>query len=203
VPEPEPEPEPEPQQQAVHLAPGHGGTQPQQQSAGAPVGDPWQQLEAQALGQWGSGNGAALTTQKIEWDTGASWDGQTRDGWYEGSGRMTYYEGSKYKGTYLNGKRHGTGTARLANVDVYDGAWAFGRFHGMGRYHWVNGDEYTGPFENGKEHGEGGVKIWAGVLGEDGGEKGRYEGTLHPHVAIACAIAVFDITYRLSPVAFF
>ncbi len=175
---PAPEPEPEPESEQVHQLPAQGHTRTghvgktAQQPAGAPM-DAWEQLEAQALGQWGSGTGAAPGVQKFEWATGASWDGQTRDGWYEGAGRMTYYEGTEYKGTYLNGKRHGTGTARMANGDSYDGTWAFGHFHGMGRYRWANNDEYIGPFENGKEHGEGGVRIW---VDEHGAEIGRYEG---------------------------
>ena len=146
-------------------------------------------------GQWGSRTDAAPTVQKLEWRTGASWDGQTRGGWYEGTGRMTYYEGSQYKGTYANGKRHGTGTARLANGDSYDGTWAFGQFHGMGRYRWANGDEYIGPFENGKEQGKGGVKVW---VGEDGTEIGRYEGKwacIHD-VWVRCAFHVFRATCR-------
>jgi hypothetical protein len=177
-PEPEPEPEPQPRQE-VHLLPaqehtgtGQVGNRPQQ-TPDAPTGDAWEHLEAQALGQWGSGTGAAPSVQKLEWATGASWDGQTRDGWYEGAGRMTYHEGTEYKGTYLNGKRHGTGTARMANGDSYDGTWAFGHFHGMGRYRWANNDEYIGPFENGKEHGADGVRVW---VDEYGIEIGRYEG---------------------------
>lgn len=169
-------PEPEPEQlaavkpSAATADHGHAANQPTRE---APQGDLWEQLEAQALGQWAGGGDVALSRQKLEWNTGASWDGQTRDGWYEGTGRMTYHEGTQYTGTYLNGKRHGTGTARLANGDSYDGTWAFGQFHGMGRYRWANGDEYTGPFEYGKENGEGGLRVW---VGEDGAEIGRYEG---------------------------
>lgn len=147
-----------------------------------PMPAPEPEPEAQVLpgsghvytpGQLGSRTDDALAVQKLEWHTGASWDGQTRAGWYEGTGRMIYHEGSQYKGTYANGKRHGTGVARLANGDSYDGTWAFGHFHGMGRYRWANGDEYIGPFENGKEHGKGGLRIW---VGENGAEIGRYEG---------------------------
>lgn len=40
-----------------------------------------------------------------------------------GIGTLIYYDGSKYKGLFSNGKRHGVGTFKFKDGQVYNGHW--------------------------------------------------------------------------------
>ena len=44
-----------------------------------------------------------------------------------------YDSGAVYQGQFKDGKQHGTGTYRLPNGYVYEGAWVDGEILGQGR----------------------------------------------------------------------
>ena len=60
-----------------------------------------------------------------------------------------------YKGTFLDGKKHGLGRMTYPNGDCYHGLWEAGKRHGDGTYAYANGDFYSGGWDNDKKHGEG------------------------------------------------
>lgn len=107
-----------------------------------------------------------------------------------GLGRMTFKDDktgqpldpyhSFYHGHFLNGKRHGEGTFKYKNGDMYSGMWKEGKKHGQGTYvyaktkyeitgiwkdgqitkgEWrlTDGSKYVGGFKNQKPCGDG---IW-------------------------------------------
>ncbi|KAJ9444343.1 Phosphatidylinositol 4-phosphate 5-kinase 5 [Diplonema papillatum] len=77
-----------------------------------------------------------------------------------------FYEGTRNK----KGQRHGEGTARWVNGDVYKGAWKNGFMHGQGRFVFTSGDVYQGEVYDGKRCGKG--TYW---FAEDGVYKGSFK----------------------------
>ena len=80
----------------------------------------------------------------------------------EGSGKIkanfmskSYVDGSKYKGQFVNSKRHGLGIYYYSNGDIYGGHWANDVFDGEGFYIFNNGERYQGQLKAGKKHGQG------------------------------------------------
>ena len=59
----------------------------------------------------------------------------------------------------MNFNKHGQGTYRYADGDVYTGELKNNRISGKGEYYWMNGDYYKGDFLNNKRHGKGRLLI--------------------------------------------
>ena len=85
-----------------------------------------------------------------------------REKLYLGSGEMkqtmktkVYVDRSKYKGEFLEDKRHGVGIYYYSNGDVYGGSWRDDLFEGFGFYIFASGERYEGELKNGKKHGKG------------------------------------------------
>ncbi|KXZ44206.1 hypothetical protein GPECTOR_71g567 [Gonium pectorale] len=64
-------------------------------------------------------------------------------------------EGAWYRGEFVNGLRHGVGTARDAQGNTYTGDWRRNVRHGRGTCAYACGDKYTGEWADGARHGEG------------------------------------------------
>eukprot|EP01034_Spumella_vulgaris_P027390 gene27390-34098_t len=60
-----------------------------------------------------------------------------------------------YSGGFVEGKRHGRGTMKFAEGDVYCGDWVNGLVDGCGYDVVVNSGTYLGEFKAGKAHGHG------------------------------------------------
>jgi hypothetical protein len=80
----------------------------------------------------------------------------------EGSGEMkstmqtkVYVDLSKYKGEFLDQKRHGVGIYYYTNGDIYAGSWRDDVFEGYGCYIFSSGERYEGELKHGKKHGKG------------------------------------------------
>ena len=73
----------------------------------------------------------------------------------EGFGKCFYTDGSLYIGAWLNNLRHGNGTHRFANNDVYKGQFRLGKIQGKGNFTTNNGATYIGEFHNSAKNGEG------------------------------------------------
>ena len=122
------------------------------------------------------------TRSIITYESGAKYEGVSKDGKRHGKGTMTYtngdkYEGDwednkrhgkgtftwangkKYKGDWVDDKRHGKGTQTWADGDKYKGGWVDDKKHGTGTYTWPNGANYEGNWKNGKNHGNGKMKL--------------------------------------------
>lgn len=83
----------------------------------------------------------------------------------DGFGTYTWPDGRKYKGYYINDKKHGTGVYSQPDGTSYDGGWKLGKQHGKGiftnkygqtreglwkdgsRVAWTNKDPFNGQSE--------------------------------------------------------
>lgn len=117
-------------------------------------------------------------------------EGTFQEGLKTGLGMMTYRDGkSFYHGHFQDGKRHGEGTFKYGNGDIYSGQWQKGKKHGKGTYvyavtkyeitgEWkdgeivsgkwrlTNGNHYVGGFKKGKPWGDGVWKFPSGTTVE-------------------------------------
>ncbi len=50
--------------------------------------------------------------------------------------------------------KHGEGTEKFSNGDIYIGNYVNGKPEGYGEYYWVNGSFFKGYFKNGLRHGK-------------------------------------------------
>ncbi len=92
-----------------------------------------------------------------------------------GSGVLEYSNGDKYEGDFKEGKFQGQGSYIFANGDTYKGAFAEDKFNGKGTYTFANGDVYEGNFKDDLFDGKG--KLTTKVATYEGDFKaGRMEG---------------------------
>lgn len=103
---------------------------------------------------------------EIFWPDGSHYEGEILDGLRHGVGKMTHRfddsNGSVYMGSWVHGKRSGTGTLYY-NLDCtgphYTGQWANDMRHGLGAVYYANGDSYAGEWQNDKKSGLGRM-VW-------------------------------------------
>lgn len=97
------------------------------------------------------------------YSNGTSYEGDYRNGLFNGEGTLTYSDGSIYEGNFVNGVIEGEGKYTTSNGDVYSGYFANNDYCGHGKYICVNGDTIEGNFEGSKLKGYASVKL----CGED------------------------------------
>ncbi len=85
------------------------------------------------------------------------YDGEWRGGLRHGDGTFRLNNGDVYEGKFSHDMKHFRGKYTNANGATYDGQWVRNRKHGMGRLEWPDGNVYTGNFANDKKHGFGSV----------------------------------------------
>ena len=95
------------------------------------------------------------------------YEGEMKDGLYEGTGKITYANRARYEGEFKAGERDGRGTYVFPGGGRYTGPFREGRPNGQGAYVWPNGNRYIGEFRDNQRTGRG------TLLFADGG---RYEG---------------------------
>jgi len=69
----------------------------------------------------------------------------------DGTGEFTWSDGRKYKGQYLEDKKHGYGEFEWKDGRKYKGNWAYGKQHGKGVYVSANGQEKDGEWYEGRK----------------------------------------------------
>jgi len=74
---------------------------------------------------------------------------------------MNYPKGARYEGSWLDDKRHGTGSFRDVDGSLYQGEWANGHREGKGAMTYANGARYDGYWHKDKFHKSG---IFTGAL---------------------------------------
>ena len=111
------------------------------------------------------------------------YEGEFKDGKYNGKGTMTFADGRVYKGEFKDGewngrgiqynadgtkwydgefkdgKYNGKGTMTSAEGAVYEGEFKDGEWNGHGKCTWPDGHVYEGEFKDGKFNGKG-VEMW-------------------------------------------
>lgn len=66
-----------------------------------------------------------------------------------------FSEESTYRGSWREGKPHGTGTMEYKGIATYSGGWIMGLKQGQGSMAWMSGNTYDGFWMAGLPHGEG------------------------------------------------
>jgi hypothetical protein len=94
------------------------------------------------------------------YENGDKFEGQFKDGKFNGFGTYHFANGDKYVGEFKDDKRHGQGTFYFADGNKYIGELKDGNKHGQGTFYWSDGDKYVGEFKDGKRHGQG-TLYWA------------------------------------------
>ena len=89
------------------------------------------------------------------YENGDKYEGQYIDGQRNGQGTFYYANGNKYEGQFKDDKRNGQCTYYYANGDKYEGQFKDGKRNGQGTYYYANGDKYVGQYENDKRNGQG------------------------------------------------
>jgi hypothetical protein len=62
--------------------------------------------------------------------------------------KFSYPSGAVYKGEWLGGFRHGTGSMTWPDGAQYQGSWSFGFPLGFGKFTHTDGDSYSGEWKS-------------------------------------------------------
>lgn len=98
------------------------------------------------------------------------------NGKFHGSGSARYATGLKYQGGWAEGKMQGNGTLTTPEGDTYVGEMADDKFNGEGTLTKSNGDIYAGFWLNGSLNGQGTLTTKAGMLYVGGFANNQFHG---------------------------
>jgi len=94
-----------------------------------------------------------------------TYEGDWKDGKFDGYGFYTWADNVKYEGEFKAGKLHGKGCMVYTNGDAYDGHWEDDCKSGFGVFMWKSGDKYVGQYKNNQKNGYGEI-TWGNHPGE-------------------------------------
>lgn len=86
---------------------------------------------------------------------GDRYEGEFRNDLKEGRGIYESIDGERYEGTFVRDVRHGTGRLIMPNGDRYAGEFRNGQMTGAGTILYANGNRYSGQVLQGRKHGKG------------------------------------------------
>jgi len=98
---------------------------------------------------------------------GSTYDGEFRDGERIGKGKMDWFNHNSYDGEWKNGVMDGSGTYKWRSGNIYTGQWSKGRQEGRGKFTFANGNSYDGEYKDGVANGRGRFR-WANGDSYDG-----------------------------------
>ncbi|KAG7347750.1 TIR domain containing protein [Nitzschia inconspicua] len=115
---------------------------------------------------------------ELIWDNGDRYVGSFVCGKRTGTGTMFHRDGSCYTGDWLNNKMHGKGQRTFANGDVYVGAYQHGQRCGGPdcKLKFSNGDLYVGNWDSNYFHGFGRYYFADGTVLEGNFQRGKKQG---------------------------
>ena len=74
------------------------------------------------------------------------YEGDIKEGWYDGTGKFTYDNGVVYEGEFSKGRFHGKGTLIYPNGGKFTGDWVNGKLvEGSGKYEFSDGLKFEEP----------------------------------------------------------
>ena len=91
----------------------------------------------------------------VTFPTGDRYEGEFKDGLFNGWGSFFYANGDKYEGDFRSDMKDGRGVFAFKNGDKYSGTFKSDMKSGKGRLIFKNGDRYAGGFENDMINGKG------------------------------------------------
>ena len=86
---------------------------------------------------------------------GRRYEGEWKNGKYDGRGIYMSGNGETYSGYFQKGLYHGEGTLRCKNEDMYIGEWVRGKAGGKMSIKYHDGSAYEGMTSGGRYHGSG------------------------------------------------
>lgn len=99
------------------------------------------------------------------------------NGKFHGSGSARYATGLKYQGSWSEGKMQGNGSLTTPEGDTYVGEMSDDKFNGEGTLTKANGDIYAGFWLNGALNGQGTLTTKAGMLFVGGFANNQFHGS--------------------------
>ncbi|WP_417514317.1 PEGA domain-containing protein [Marinobacter sp.] len=105
-----------------------------------------------------TGDGAYIDSDDLRYK------GHFVDGTFHGTGTAWYADGSRYEGDWENGKRTGEGIWRDADGSSYTGQFRADAFHGQGTLTLENGDILAGEWSQNQLNGHGSLATADGML---------------------------------------
>jgi hypothetical protein len=110
--------------------------------------------------------------------------GEVRRGRPEGLGHYVNRDGLAYDGEWRNGRFEGKGVLQLPNGEEYHGKFFRGRAVGFGRYIDMTGEVFEGTFVDGLRQGEGKTTLPGGAIYQSRWSKGtEVQGSVRMRVA--------------------
>jgi len=91
---------------------------------------------------------------KFKYSDNSTYQGQFKNGFRNGKGRLQSHEGI-YVGDFIRNLKDGEGKITYPSGDTYIGQFKKGYFHGKGKFTSHNGDIYKGEWSDGKREGQG------------------------------------------------
>ena len=74
------------------------------------------------------------------------YEGDIKEGWFDGNGKFTYDNGVIYEGEFSKGRFHGNGTLIYPNGGKFTGEWDNGKLvEGLGKYEFADGLKFEEP----------------------------------------------------------
>lgn len=86
---------------------------------------------------------------------GSRYEGELRDGLFDGKGTLSATDGARYEGEFRRGRYHGRGTYTSVGGDVYHGDFAEGELTGQARISYANGSSWEGEVRRWVPEGRG------------------------------------------------
>ena len=121
-------------------------------------------------------NGWGVENVTFENGVAYKYEGEFKDGKYNGKGTMTSADGDVYEGEFKDGDWNGHGKCTFADGDVYEGEFIDGEFNGHGKYTFADEDVYEGEFKDGKYNGHGTMTFADGDVYEGEFKDGKFNG---------------------------
>lgn len=102
----------------------------------------------------------------------STYNGDLRHGRPHGRGRYVNRDGLAYDGEWKNGRFEGKGVLQLPSGEEYQGDFVLGRAVGFGRYTDMTGEIFEGKFAAGVRQGEGRTRLPGGATYQSRWDKG-------------------------------
>ncbi len=88
-----------------------------------------------------------MTKGILIYPNGASYDGDLREGRYDGYGKLNYANGDQYMGDWLKGKKWGSGIFKFANGIVCEGVFNNDNLMENATIIYPDGDRFVGDWD--------------------------------------------------------